>query len=140
MARLSVPPGGSQAAVLGGSDVETKRLAEVPMVYPDPEARAKASAAAEPAPVMASTKTATVSDDRFILAIVRERNRELVVLELPGEELSSFRLGDVLDDDDQIVARVVVNKVYPNFVLATAVEGQDQIRAGSRVRFARSKE
>jgi hypothetical protein len=138
---LLAPAGRSQEAILGKSDAKLRRLASIPMVPIDAlkhDARISREPVAKKPPQLPTVSA--VPGSELTVAIVRDVNRELVILEKPSEPLALYRLGDVLDDSDQVVARVVVSQVHADFVVATAVEGKERIVTGARVRFARPKE
>jgi carbohydrate-binding DOMON domain-containing protein len=139
---LLAPEGRSQGSILRSWDAKARRRAAVPMIPLDPakyEARIAAEPVAKKPPELPRVVSAVPGSD-VTVAIVRDVSRELVVLEKPTEPLALYRLGDVLDDGDQVVARVVVSQIHTDFVVATAVEGKDRIVAGARVRFAKPKE
>lgn len=139
---LLAPDGRSQRAILSSWDVKARRRAAVPMVPLDAakyQARIGADPVAKKAPELPRIVSA-VPGSELAVAVVRDVNRELVVLEKPTQPVALYRLGDVLDDSDQVVARVVVSQIFADFVVATAVEGKDRIIVGARVRFAKPKE
>ena len=145
---IIVPEGLSQEKILGDYDVKAKRLASIPAVYPDLEAR-KQAVLREEAKVAGVVRTIAPSSpsqaspeptpaEKAPETRVREVDGELVVLELPSQSVNPFSIGSIVDADGDVVARVVVTSVYPKFILATVVDGADRIKAGAVVRFPRS--
>lgn len=139
---IVAPPGQSQEAILGRFDPVTRRLARVPMIYSNPEARASKLAAAAAVragpiatiPTLRSTQSSSVSEGR-----VREVDGEVAVLERLDEgTVKPFAIGTVVSDDGSVLGRVVVTAVYPKFILTTVVEGGRKVRPGLTVRFQRS--
>lgn len=149
------PIGRDQRAFLSGWEEDGRRLAVVPMVVPDlagrakeQEARAKARAEARreadrlPLPALSAVeppKTATVSSP-WALSQIRSVEGELVVLELPSRAAKRLSIGAVLDPAGRVIARVVLTAEYPQFLLATVVEGASALVPGATVRFEPVKE
>lgn len=136
------PPGADQFSFLGGWDAAKKRLATVPMYYPDRRARevavqrARMSAPVAVAPPV--VKTATVASN-YILSRVRSVDGDLAVLEKTADKLPQFSLGAVVDAEGQTIGRVVINAEYPEFLLAQVVQGAGKIEPGAEVRFEKPK-
>ncbi|MEL6190125.1 MAG: glucodextranase DOMON-like domain-containing protein, partial [Myxococcota bacterium] len=128
-----VPKGMRQESLLAAYDDRTRRLASLPAVYVDPEARLRAeSAAGAPLPGVEARNGRPPGQT----ARVEQVKDELVVLE-KIEDVNVFSIGDVIEASD-VVARVVVTAIHPKFILATVVEGGERIRPGALVRFSRS--
>ncbi len=125
------PPGRGQYGILRRYDPESGRLAEVPLVPVNPQVYLPT--APQPPPVLAVSTT-------HIEVRVKSLSGELVVLEKSSQEVKPYALGNVLDEGGQVVARVVMNSTHADFMVATAVQGQNQIRPGFLVRFDRPKE
>jgi hypothetical protein len=142
-----VPPGSSQARVLSAYDPDTDRIAALPLVYPDPAARSRARTRAEgrprldpsaPLPGVAAlpgVRSSTKTLDRDPVLRVKDFRGEMVVLDGVTTAVKPYQLGAVLGDDDEVVGWIVVDKVYPRYVVGTAVEGAERLRVGTRVRF-----
>jgi hypothetical protein len=75
-----------------------------------------------------------VQDNRVVLAPLPGANAPAAAGNALGG-VNVWRLGVVLDEAGNVIARVVVTALYPGFATATAVEGLAQVRAGARVRF-----
>ena len=125
------------------------------MVVPDPagrakdlEARAKARAEARreadrlPVPALsAALPVPTVtSSSPWALSQIRSVEGELVVLERPSRAAKRLSIGAVLDPEGRVIARVVLTAEYPQFLLATVVEGGSALVPGATVRFEPVKE
>lgn len=137
---ILTPPGKSQERILGASSAEAERLASVPMVYPDREAFERARKKAGAVTLTLEAKKPDAPPPGVVELTVRDVQGDIVVLEKGERDVKQFHLGTVLDDEGEAVGRVVVTSVYPKFVLATAVDGAENIRPGARVRFAGDKE
>ncbi|MCC7381456.1 MAG: hypothetical protein IT384_06475 [Deltaproteobacteria bacterium] len=147
---LLAPPDSTQRAILSRWDAAAKRTAVVPMVYVDPRAHAGAeekALAAAPARSLDLTPRAlaprppvVTATTAFIVAPIRSVEGDLVVLEKPARPVKRLQLGVVLDRAGQIIGRVVMTADYPNFLLATAIEGVPELARGATVRFDAPKE
>ena len=146
---ILTPPMQSQFKTLGKFDARRRKYATIPMVYPDPAAHQRAAEAADPHPLQASPAPVLSNSDEFVYGTVKDVSGELVVLIFPGlaedalkdpSVMAPFRLGDVLDDEGQVVAHVVTSQIHKSFVVATPVDGREQIRPDMKVRFRKPKE
>ncbi len=105
-------------------------IAPTPPAPPSP-----ATPPAPPAPPGSTTLQVTdVQDNRVVLAPLPGANAPAAAGNALGG-VNVWRLGVVLDEAGNVIARVVVTALYPGFATATAVEGLAQVRAGARVRF-----
>ncbi len=137
---LLMPPTQSQRRALKGFSDDHRQFATVPMVYPDPAAHKKALDAAVPvdAVVEAQADMGAVGD--YVYGTIKDFSGDLVVLDIDPSSVAAFRLGDVLDEEGQVVARVVTSQLYKSFVVATPVDGRERIRSGLKVRFRGTSE
>ena len=136
---ILVPPGTRQHAVLSRYDVERRRLAALPVVYPNPAAHRARLEALGAATASTAAEAKPDQDPSSVVTRIVELRDQLAVLERPAAgALKAYQLGFVQDDDGDVVGRVVVTSVHAQFVLATVVKGADQVRVGATVRFQRS--
>ena len=136
-----MPPLKSQYRVLSGHDAQRRRFAAVPMVYPNPTAHEAAVKVAKPAQAASKANTEAVPKSaEFVYGTIKDVSDELVVLDIDPTAVAPFRLGDVLDDEGQVVARVVTSQIHQSFVVATPVSGRERIRPDMQVRFRKPKE
>ncbi len=120
----------------GGSPLLSPSLLELgPRAPPAPPAPGTPpSPPSPPAPPGSTTLQVTdVQDNRVVLAPLPGADGAAAGGNLGG--VNVWRLGVVLDEAGNVIARVVVTALYPGFATATAVEGLAQVRAGARVRF-----
>ncbi|HTS82491.1 MAG TPA: glucodextranase DOMON-like domain-containing protein [Myxococcaceae bacterium] len=118
-----LPPGVSQAKVLGSFDTKTGAYAKVPFVYgsgvaPPPEAEALAEKPAAPTLTVADVSSGVVS------------------IKGPSKGVGVMQIGKVLGPDGAAVGRVIVTQVIEGGVVGRAVEGGDAIRPGMGVEFS----
>ncbi|MEM7678289.1 MAG: glucodextranase DOMON-like domain-containing protein, partial [Myxococcota bacterium] len=138
---ILTPPLSSQTRALRSFDGERRSFATVPMVYPNPVAHQSAVKRAQPAPGTAQENTSVLPDsDEFVYGTIKDVSGDLIVLSIDPESVAAFRLGDVLDEEGQVVAHVVTSQIHKSFVVATPVDGRKQIRPDLKVRFRRPKE
>jgi len=161
---IFTPPGVTQREVLAHYDHDTRDFAVLPMIYPA-GARSVARArepgrlrpfAVEPAedastldlqpgPQTSSSTSAAGSatsrppaapeDDGFVYTTVRDVYEQMAILEARPGAIEPYRVGTVVGSEGQELGRVVVTAIYPDFIQATIVQGQEEISAGDRVRF-----
>lgn len=154
------PPGASQEAAL--RDFGPGRLAQLPFVYDQPPAPGTAQApqaappgAPKPLPkagqpgqpgepggapaapgLQLSLQAAPTSHPApAALPMVSDLRGELVVVTPAPAGVKDFQLGQVLAADGRPLGWVVVTKVYPKFLLTTAIEGGERMKEGARVDF-----
>jgi len=118
-----LPPGVSQAKVLGSFDTKTGAYAKVPFVYgsgvaPPAEAEALAEKPAAPTLTVADVSSGVVS------------------IKGPSKGVGVMQIGKVLGPDGAAVGRVIVTQVIEGGVVGRAVEGGDAIRPGMGVEFS----
>lgn len=116
-----LPPGADQKAVLGSFDAATGAWARVPFVY----AEAPAPPAAAPVPSPAPPPALAVADVA----------RDLVTVSGPVAGLRPMQIGRVLGPDGATVARIVIVKLLPDGLVASPIEGRENVARGSPVRF-----
>ena len=131
---MLAPEGRRQEAILAGFDGDRKRLAVIPLVYPDPQAHAKEKKRRMPA-IAPSNLNLKPTTSSAVELIVRDVKGELVILERKNEAPKAFEIGVVVAADGREIGKVVVTSVYPEFVAATAVAGASSVEPGLRVRF-----
>ncbi|MBI4817815.1 MAG: hypothetical protein HY791_16255 [Deltaproteobacteria bacterium] len=117
------PPGTTQAALL--SSYGANDFATVPMHYSHErlctrDGSCVPTSSAAVATGVVEAKVASMTDGKIVVT--------------PALGLNVWDFADVLDAAGQPVARVVVNRVFSDFVLATVVEGADRVVLGARVR------
>ncbi|HVP60369.1 MAG TPA: glucodextranase DOMON-like domain-containing protein [Myxococcaceae bacterium] len=119
-----LPPGVSQARVLGSYDEKTGAYAQVPFVY---------GSGVAPPPV---TVTAVAEKPAGPALAVADVSGGIVSIKGPSKGVGVMQIGKVLGPDGAPVAKVIVSQVIEGGVVARAVEGGDQIRPGMGVEFA----
>jgi hypothetical protein len=119
-----LPPGVSQAKVLGSYDEKTGAYAQVPFVY---------GSGVAPPPV---TVTATAEKPAGPVLAVADVSGGVVSIKGPSKGVGVMQIGKVLGPDGAPVAKVIVSQVVEGGVVARAVEGGDAIRPGMGVEFA----
>jgi len=119
-----LPPGVSQAKVLGSYDEKTGAYAQVPFVY---------GSGVAPPPV---TVTAVAEKPAGPALAVADVSGAVVSIKGPSKGVGVMQIGKVLGPDGAPVAKVIVSQVIEGGVVARAVEGGDQIRPGMGVEFA----
>lgn len=151
---ILTPKGVTQAEVLSHYDHDTRDFAVLPMVYPSgrrPVATTTSSTAGagaagragDPSPSGApdvEVRTTAQPDDGYIYTTIREVHDQMAILEARASGIAPYRIGTVVGDQGQELGRVVVNAIYPDFIQATIVQGQDRVERGARVRFDPPKE
>jgi hypothetical protein len=150
---ILTPKGVTQAEVLSHYDHETRDFALLPMVYPNgrrPVATATSTApGTQPSDAETGTRqgpadleveTTVGPDDGFVHTRVREVHGTMVILESRPSGIEPYRIGTVMGEGGEELGRVVVTAIYPEFVQATIVQGQERVKRGARVRFDPPKE
>lgn len=137
---LLTPEDRSQTSLLKAFSNEDQTLAVVPMVYPNPIAfeaaqKARAAEVVGPLPTL-SAKTGL----GYIETRVRDVQGEIVVLEKPEAEVAALSIGSVRTDEGEAVGQVVLTATYPDFLLATPVQGKERLKKGQIVQFQPPKE
>ncbi len=137
---ILAPSAKAQYTALSKFDAKEKSFALTRLIYPGINQR----------PLPQLPKLPTLSKEAASSSIrpdiaggirveVKELQGDLVVLAKPEKPLRTYQMGSVLQKD-RIIARVVITAVYPDFLLATAVEGKEAIKKGALVRFEAAKE
>lgn len=163
---ILTPSGITQKEILSYYDHDTRDFAILPMVYPSgrkPVATVApiftsttAAASSTPRPNEATLAAPSVSvestvgtegsggagpaDDGFTYTTVREVHEQMAILEARPGLVDAYRIGTVVGPQGEELGRVVVTAVYPDFIQATIVQGQDRVARGARVRFDPKKE
>ena len=118
-----LPPGASQAKVLGSYDEKTGAYAQVPFVYGSGKAP----------PAVAVT---TVVDKPVSPALsVADVSGGVVSMKGPTKGVGVMQIGKVLGSDGAPVGRVIVTQMIEGGAVGRAVEGGDAIRPGMGVEF-----
>lgn len=118
-----LPPGESQAEVLGSFDEKTGAYARVPFVY---------GSGAAPAP---TTVTAVAEKPAGPILTVADVSGGVVSMKGSSKGVGVMQIGKVVRSDGSPVGRIIVTQVVEGGVVARAVEGGDQIRPGMGVEF-----
>jgi len=121
---ILVPPGTTQAKVLGGFDEKTGAYAQVPFVY---------GSGVAPQPI---TVTAVAEKPVGPVLAVADVSGGVVSIKGPSKGVGVMQIGKVLGPDGAPVGRIIVTQVIEGGVVGRAVEGGDQIRPGMGVEFA----
>lgn len=147
---ILAPRGITQGEILGHYDHESRDFAVLPMVYPSGKRPLATTATLTVSPGFAPSPEAAeptdpggleaFPDDGFVYTRVREVYEQMAILESTAVELQPYRVGTVIGDQGQELGRLVVTAIYPDFIQATIVEGQDRVEKGARVRFDPQKE
>ena len=119
-----LPPGMSQAKVLGSYDEKTGAYAQVPFVYGSGKA---------PPPVTVTTLVDKPSGPALSVADV---SGGVVSMKGPTKGVGVMQIGKVLGPDGAPVGRVIVTQMIEGGAVGRAVEGGDAIRPGMGVEFA----
>jgi len=120
---ILVPPGTTQAKVLGGFDEKTGAYAQVPFVY---------GSGVAPPPI---TVTAVAEKPAGPVLAVADVSGGVVSIKGPSKGVGVMQIGKVLGADGAPVGRIIVTQVIEGGVVGRAVEGGDQIRPGMGVEF-----
>jgi len=118
-----LPPGVSQAKVLGSFDEKTGAYAQVPFVY---------GSGVAPPPV---TVTTVVDKPAAATLSVADVSGGIVSMKGPTNGVGVMQIGKVLGTDGSSVGRVIVTQVIEGGVVGRAIEGGDAIRPGMGVVF-----
>jgi hypothetical protein len=118
-----LPPGVSQAKVLGSFDEKTGAYAQVPFVY---------GSGVAPPPV---TVTTVVDKPAAATLSVADVSGGIVSMKGPTNGVGVMQIGKVLGTDGSSVGRVIVTQVIEGGVVGRAIEGGDAIRPGMGVEF-----
>ena len=118
-----LPPGVSQAKVLGSYDEKTGAFAQVPFVY---------GSGVAPPPVTVTTVVERPAGPALSVADV---SGGVVSMKGPTKGVGVMQIGKVVGSDGAPVGRVIVTQVIEGGVVGRAVEGGDAIRPGMGVEF-----
>jgi hypothetical protein len=119
-----LPPGMSQAKVLGSFDEKTGAYAQVPFVY---------GSGVAPPPVTVTTVVEKQAGPALSIADV---SGGVVSMKGPTRGVGVMQIGKVLGPDGAPVGRVIVTQMIEGGAVGRAVEGGDAIRPGMGVEFA----
>jgi len=120
---ILVPPGTTQAKVLGSYDEKTGAYAQVPFVY---------GSGVAPPPVAVTTVVAKPAGPALSVADV---SGGVVSMKGPTTGVGVMQIGKVLGTDGAPVGRVIVTQMVEGGAVGRAVEGGDAIRPGMGVEF-----